>query len=242
MPMTRRTAVTLAAGFAIFVGGSSGAAYLGSRDTGSAASAAGGGKVPVLFAAGPVDAGTPAATALSEGRIRSKTVAPGARPGNAVTDASQLTGRVSAAAIAPGSLVTSDMFAVPQTRIGSVVIPPGKRALSLEMSPVAGVSGFVGAGDRIDVYGVANGEKTPPSVRLVLQGVEVLNVNGAGLPTAQGQPGGPNLVYLLAVSPAEAERLIYLNEYEKLFFDLVPKGEGPVATPGAGPAGAFQAV
>lgn len=237
--MTRRTKAALLVGFVIFVGGSSGAAYLGSRGTGSTAAPA---KVPVLYTAGPVDAGMAAATAVSEGRIRSKMVAPAVRPANAVADASQLAGRVSAAAIAPNALVTSDMFTVPQTRIGSVVIPAGKRALSLELNPVAGVSGFVGAGDRIDVYGVANGEKTAPSVRMVLQGVEVLNVNGAGLPTAQGQPGGPNLVYLLAVAPAEAERLIYLNEYEKLYFDLVPKGEGPVATPGAGPAGAFQAV
>ncbi|MDQ3641574.1 MAG: hypothetical protein M3450_08970, partial [Actinomycetota bacterium] len=83
------------------------------------------------------------------------------------------------------------------------------------------------------------GEPGPPSVRLVLQGVDVLNVNGAGLPAAQGQPGSPNLIYLLAVTPADAERLIYLNEFEKLYFDLVPKGEGPVKTPGTGPAGAL---
>jgi len=86
---------------------------------------------------------------------------------------------------------------------------------------------------------VVKGEGAPPAVRLVLQGVDVLNVNGAGLPAAQGQVGSPNMIYLLAVTPAEAERLIYLNEFEKLYFDLVPKNEGPVKTPGAGPAGAL---
>jgi hypothetical protein len=89
------------------------------------------------------------------------------------------------------------------------------------------------------VYGVAKGGDTPQGVRLVLQDVDVLNVNGAGLPTAQGQPGSPDLIYLLAVTPADAERLIYLSEFEKLYFDLVPKGEGPVKTPGAGPASAL---
>jgi Flp pilus assembly protein CpaB len=107
------------------------------------------------------------------------------------------------------------------------------------MQPVAGIAGFAGAGDRVDVYGVAKDDGSPPAVRLVLQGVDVLSVNGAGLPSAQGQPGSPNLIYLLAVTPVEAERLIYLNEFDKLYFDLVPKGEGPVKTPGAGPAGAL---
>jgi Flp pilus assembly protein CpaB len=130
------------------------------------------------------------------------------------------------------------MFPGPQTRIGSVVIPPGKRALALELGGVAGVAGFAGAGDRIDVYGIDKGEGTP-SVRLVVQGIEVLNVNGVGLTATQGQPGSPNLVYLLAVTPVEAERLIYLNEFEKLYFDLAPKNEAPVKTPGTGPAGAL---
>jgi hypothetical protein len=62
------------------------------------------------------------------------------------------------------------------------------------------------------------------------------------LPSAQGQPSGPNLVYLLAVTPADAERLIYLAEFEKMYFDLVPKGAPTVDTPGAGPGPALQAT
>jgi len=237
--MTSRTKAALLAGIVLFVAGGGGAAYLATRDTGAGSSASSAGKVPAYYAAGAVEAGTPASTALADGLIRPRAVAAADRPANGVTDASQLTGRVAGSAIPAGAFVTTDMFPDPQTRIGTVVIPPGKRALALELQPVAGIAGFAGAGDRIDVYGVARGERTPAGVRLVLQGVEVLNVNGAGLPAAQGQPGGPNLVYLLAVTPAEAERLIYLNEFEKLYFDLVPKGEGPVTTPGAGPAGAL---
>jgi len=227
------------AGFAIFVVGSAGAAFLGAQQSGTPQ--AGPAKVQVHYAAGPIPVGMAAAAALAEGRITTKGVDPASRPANAVTDPSQLTGRVAISAVPAGAIVTTDMFPDPQTRIGTVVIPPGKRALSLELEPVAGVAGFVGAGDRIDVYAMAKGEGTPPGVRLVLQGVDVLNVNGAGLPLAQGQPGSPNLIYLLAVTPADAERLIYLDEYEKMYFDLVPKGEGPVKTPGAGPGTALAA-
>jgi pilus assembly protein CpaB len=135
------------------------------------------------------------------------------------------------------------MFPAPQTRIGTVVIPPGKRALALKLEPVPGVAGFAGAGDLVDVYGVVQGlEGTPSRVQLVLQAVEVLNVNGAGLAAAQGVADGPSLVYLLAVTPGDAERLIYISEFNKLYFDLVAKGEPPVVTPGAGAAEALRGV
>lgn len=234
--LTSKTKAALLAGVTLLVAGAGGAAYLGTRKPAQDPTA---GKVPMYYAASQVQVGTAASVALADGSIRSKVVLPQDRPADAVTDPTQLSGRVAGVAIAPGTTITASMFPAPQTRIGTVVIPAGKRALALEIAPLAGVAGFVGAGDLIDVYGVVKGAANPPSVRLLLQGVEVLNVNGAGLPTVQGQPGSPNLIYLLAVTPADAERLIYLNEFEKLYFDLVPKGESPVKTPGAGPAGAL---
>ena len=237
-PMTSRTKVALLAGLVLLVAGAGGATYLGSRDTGSDSSA---GKVPAYYAAVAVESGTAASTALAQGSIRPRTVLPADRPANAITDPAQLSGRVAGSVIPAGAMVTTDMFPDPQTRIGTVVIPEGKRALALELQPVAGIAGFAGTGDRIDVYAVVKSEGATRGVRLVLQGVEVLNVNGTGLPAAQGQPGGTTLIYLMAVTPGDAERLIYLSEFEKLYFDLVPKGEGPVATPGAGPSGVLAA-
>lgn len=225
------------AGVVLLVAGGGGAAYLATREQAVDASA---GKVALYYAVTPVQTGTAASVALANGSIRSKAVLPEERPADAVTDATQLSGRIAGATIEAGTTITTAMFPAPQTRIGTVVIPPGKRALAMEIGPLAGVAGFVGAGDLIDVYGIVKeGGATPPGVRLVLQSVEVLSVNGAGLPTVQGQPGSPNLIYLLAVTPVDAERLIYLNEFEKLYFDLVPKGEGPVRTPGTGAAGAL---
>nr|MDQ3640295.1 RcpC/CpaB family pilus assembly protein [Actinomycetota bacterium] len=198
--MTKRTRTALLAGVTLLVAGGGGAAYLGTR---KAAVDTNAGKVTAYYANVPVQVGTAASTALADGTIRSKSVFPAEIPADSVRDPSQLSGRVAGVVIPAGSLVTTAMFPDPQTRIGTVVIPAGKRALALEMPPMAGVAGFVGAGDRIDVYGAVKGEPGPPSVRLVLQGVDVLNVNGAGLPAAQGQPGSPNLIYLLAVTPAD---------------------------------------
>ena len=244
-PMAGKTKVTLAVGFVIFVAGTAGAAYLGSRNTAAppGAASSGSSRPTVLYAAQPVPAGTSGSVALAQGLVRSRAVAATALPPGAVTDATQLSGRVAVRAIEQGTILTGDLFPAPQTRIGTVQIPAGKRALALELQPVAGVAGFVGAGDRIDIYGVADGTRgSPRGVHLVLQSVEVLNVNGTGLPATQGQPNGPNLVYLLAVTPAEAERLIYLTSFEDLYFDLVPSGEARVTTPGAGPDQALQAL
>ena len=238
--MTPRTKVALLVGFVIFATGAAGAAFLGSR--GSSQSSGGAAKVDVLYTAGPIGAGTSGPTALEQGLIRTKKVASGSQPAGALTDPSMLTGLVAVTPVPQGAIVTGAMFSTPQTHIGTVVIPAGKRALALELAPVPGVAGFAGAGDHVDVFGVAKGEGTAQGVRLVLQSVEVLNVNGAGLPTAQGQPGSPNLIYLLAVTPTQAERLIFMTEFEKLYFDLVPKGEAPVTTPGAGPTQTLQVL
>ena len=235
--MTKRTKTALLAGVALLVAGAGGAGYLATREKAVEPSSVG--KVTAYYVAVPVETGKSGATALADGSIRAKAVLPEERPADGVTDVTQLSGRVARAAIPAGTIITTAMFPEAQTRIGTVVIPPGKRALALEIQPLAGVAGFVGAGDRVDIYGVVKNDTATRGVRLVVQGVEVLNVNGTGLPAAQGQLGAPNLIYLLAVTPGEAERLIYLNEFEKLYFDLVPKSEGPVKTPGAGPAGAL---
>jgi Flp pilus assembly protein CpaB len=231
--VSKRTRTALGAGLALLIAGGGGAIYLGTNKAPPAAAAVA--KANVYYAATAIGSGTAATTALAEGAIRVKSVVATDRPANAVGDPSQLAGRVATTTIPVGSIITADMFPDPQTRIGTVVIPPGKRALALELAPVAGVAGFAGAGDRIDVFAVSKAGEG--AVRLVLQGVEVLNVNGVGLTAAQGQPGSPNLIYLLAVTPGDAERLIYLHEFEKMYFDLVPKNEPPVKTPGAAASG-----
>jgi pilus assembly protein CpaB len=239
-PLNSRSRIGFLAGFVLFVVGTATAAYLGSRPDGPSQAAA---TVQVFVAAGPLDKGTSGLTAVSQGLLEPKSVAPGKVPINAVTVPSQISGGVAAAAIPAGTIVTIDMFPAPQTRIGTVVIPPGKRALALKLEAMPGVAGFAGAGDLVDVYGVSKGgDAGSARVQLVLQSVEVLNVNGIGLPTVQGQADGPSLVYLLAVTPPEAERLIFLSEFNKVYFDLVAKGEPPVVTPGVGAADAFRGV
>lgn len=234
--MGKRSNLIVTLGLAVFIVGAA-ATYLvvRSSDGGGSSSA---NKVPVLVAEKPIPAGTTGTAVVTQGLIKTRQVDVSAKPATAVTDASQLAGKTVTLGVAEGQIITLDQFQVAQTRIGTVKIPDGKTALAIQMSNVPGVAGFVGAGDKINIYGVIKPDQDPKfpqgASHLIMSNTEVLNVNGTALVAAQGQPGGTGLVYLLAVSPAEAERLVYLSSFQQLYFSLVAKDAPAVGgTPGA---------
>jgi Flp pilus assembly protein CpaB len=239
----KRSNLIVTLGLVVFVVGAA-ATFLVLRNDGDQVSASpGSGRVSVLVAAKPIPAGTNGSAVLEGGLVKNKLVAESAKPANALTDTTQLAGRTAILGVSEGQIVTTDQFQQAQTRIGTLKIPEGKTALAVQLANVPGVAGFAGAGDRINVYGVVKSSpetKGAPGVRLVMQNTEVLNVNGATLAAAQGQPGGAGLVYLLAVTPGEAERLVYLTSFEQLYFSLVSKDQPPV--PGTAGASANDAL
>ena len=189
--------------------------------------------VTVLAASTPIPAGTTGANAAGQGMVTTKVLAAAAKPADALTDISELSGKAAVEPIPAGAVLTLGRFPPAQSRIGTVQIPPDKMALALEMPNVPGVAGFAGAGDQIDIFGVTKQGTDGPGVRLIMQNIEVINVNGTTLAPTAGQPEGKPLVFLVAVSPAEAERLVYLTTFEQLYFSLVPKNQSPVRpTPG----------
>src|SRR5437764_10631168 len=125
--MARRSNLIVILGLAVFVVGA-GATYLiakgGNND--SSTTTAGPGKVTVLYAAKPIPSGTSGSTALSEGLIKSKSIAESAKPDTALTDSTQVAGRTAALGVAEGQVITADHFKENQTRIGTLKIPDGK--------------------------------------------------------------------------------------------------------------------
>jgi len=238
----QRSNLIVVLGVVVFVIGAA-AAWLVLRDHGSSASATSSkDKVQVLVAEKRIPAGTKGDQAVQQGMVTTKEVDTGAKPPTAFTDPSQLPGRTSQGDVAEGQILTAEQFAQAQTAIGTVKIPDGKTALALQLGNVPGVAGFAGAGDKIDIYGVLKSAPGKGQVtHLVMQGVDVLNVNGTTLAPNAGQPGGTGLVFLLAVTPAQAEHLVYLTSFEQLYFSLLPKTGAPnVQTPGVGANEAFS--
>ncbi len=243
--MAKRSNMLVILGLAVFIVGAA-ATFLISRTGDDAAPAPGSGRSVVLIAAKEIPAGTSGSDAVESGLVKSSTVIDTAKPADALSDATQLFGRTATFGVRAGQVITSEQFAQAQTRIGTLKIPEGKTALAIGLGQVSGVAGFVGAGDRINIYGAVKASadnKGLAATHLIMQNTEVLNVNGSTLTDNPGQPGGTGLIYLLAVTPAEAERLIYLTTFENLYFSLVAKDRPTVAlTPGASAAGALVPI
>lgn len=114
----------------------------------------------------------------------------------------------------------------------TIKVPAGQNAVSVQMDYFNGVGGFAHAGDVVNVYAVVNSnckdpKGAPLGVKLEIPNVKVLQVVES--PAAQaGQPAN----YLLAVSPQDAERLIFLKTGYSLYFALAGANEPAPATSG----------
>jgi len=239
--MGKRSNLILIIGLAVFVAGA-GAIFLVVRNGsgGSTKTAAKAGDSTVLYAAKAIPSGTTGAQAVEQGFVKTKTVSRSARAAGALSDPSDLSGKKAVGNVPEGTVITSNQFAAPQTTLGSVKIPDGKTALALSLEPVAGASGFVGAGDHIDIFGVLKDGPGSPSAKLIMQNTEVLSVGPSGA-TAAVVAAGTAPTYLLAVTAPEAERLVFYTSFDGLYFSLVSKDAAAVgSTPGSGSADALK--
>src|SRR5437588_8691093 len=88
-----------------------------------------------------------------------------------------------------------------------IIIPDGYTAVSVSLDSVAGLSGHAAPGDLINLYATVksgNPQKglTPPFAKLILSKVRVLDITGIAA------DGSGNPIYLLALTPGDAERVI----------------------------------
>ena len=105
------------------------------------------------------------------------------------------------------------------------MIPDGKRAITIEVSDITGVAGFIKKTNHVDVIATqmmdstANGktEKASKSV-LLLQDKEVLETNSSS--SSKNSSGYTNIT--LAVTPEEAVKLFYAQTNGKLTVALRP--------------------
>jgi Flp pilus assembly protein CpaB len=236
--MKKRSNLIVSLGLAVFVAGAA-ATFLVVRNSDDDSKVAGP-AAQVLYAAKTIPSGTSGSAAVDQGLVKTRSISASAKPPSALTDPSQLAGRTASVSVPEGAVITSEQFAVPQTRLGTVKIPAGKTALAVQLGFVPGVAGFVGSGDRIDVYGLMEEGPGAPSAKLIMQNTEVLSVTPSGA-TAQAAGSEVKPIFLLAVSPQEAERLAFLTTFQQLYFSLVPKDAPPSGpTPGTASADALK--
>lgn len=101
--------------------------------------------------------------------------------GQSFSDSAMVVGRVAKQDLLPGEPIFIEKVSGPEGRAGlPAIIPPGMRAVTVAVSEVKAVAGFVKPGDRVDVLvtfltrEVGNGERPERVTKTVLQNALVL--------------------------------------------------------------------
>jgi Flp pilus assembly protein CpaB len=190
----------------------------------------------VVLAVSDIPLGTVIAQEDLTTLFTTKTIPVGAVEPGALLDTSQATGKTTRAFIAGGAQVHSTDF---QNRAIQLTVPAGKRAFPIQVNELTGVLNLLDVGDNIDliislrgdafpvVQVLADGSVTvvsginPLSIKLplLLQDVQIIGVLAAAAPApAEGQAAAPsaapaitgaNKMLVLAVTPQQAEVLLF---------------------------------
>jgi pilus assembly protein CpaB len=195
--------------------------------------------VPVIVAASDI----PVRTQVTSQMLTVKQVAADARHEKAFTGVEQVQSKVTNLPITAGEQVLSTKFFARKEDSGLAFrIPPGRRAVSVNVNEVVSSGGMIMPGDHVDVVSVFSasggatgpnaGEQAQDTATIVLQNMEVLAVaqqlNGpveAPKSGIAGSIGGtktelsvqPNArTVTLAVTPEEAQKLILAEEKGKI--------------------------
>jgi len=135
---------------------------------------------------------------------------PGAAlPGGYSRSAAEVVGRGLLTAVSMNEPLLSSKLALPEAGGGlSILIPEGKRAMSVRVDDVIGVAGFVVPGTRVDVLVTLDrtAGQEDPATQLILQNIEVMASGQSIQRDSRGEPQAATVVTLL-VGPDEGERL-----------------------------------
>lgn len=184
------------------------------------------------------------------GSFEQRKVPSNVRPSNAVSRNQQLTGRTAVRTISQGEILTSAQFgAQAEAGTGGLEIPPGTNGVSISMPLPQGVARYIQPGALINVYASFKGnavgpEGNAPTTKLILSNVQVLAnrpYQQGAEKAAAGSTGATTEVLLtLALSPDNAEKLIYAKENGALWFGLVRPGDAPASTLARTPKSALR--
>jgi pilus assembly protein CpaB len=229
----------------------------------------------VYVATQEIVAGTPASEAIAQALIESRDIPATAVADGAIGSLDQIQGQIAVTAIVPGQQIVAASFgdsAAAGSTATDIEVPEGLQAISVDLSVIPGVAGFIDAGDRLSVISLIQGDgaAAPPppegeqapntpatglQARYVVQnslvlavGQRVSNYDENGNFTGKSiRESNDNYIFTLAVTPEEAEKLVFAKTQSTLWATLLPsvdeeEGEElePVTTPGANADNLFQ--
>jgi pilus assembly protein CpaB len=133
-----------------------------------------------------------------------------AAPGQVFSDPTQLVGRVVTTPLVKGQAILETLLAPTGSGAGlQSLVPPGMRAMTLEVNEYTGVGGMMSVGCHVDLMGIVKEPKTGDAIsRTILQNlkVEAIGHNVSNAPPADGQaPPPPSNAITLLCTPHQAQ-------------------------------------
>lgn len=153
----------------------------------------------------------PARTQITPGMLKVTSLPSSVVERDAYGSTDNLSGQLSLITIPAGSQITSSKVGRPADVGLPVRLSPGKRAVSIQIDRVKGISGLLEPGDRVDVLAIppkGNGGELPKTAA-ILRGIRVLAV-GAALETTSATPSPDyqnSTTVTLEVTAAQADLL-----------------------------------
>jgi pilus assembly protein CpaB len=193
-----------------------------------------------FVATNDISAGTKGEAAVKA--MAQRSVPASLRPAASIGSKKDLTGLTSVRRIAKGEVVTSTQFG----RSGSapaagLEIPAGKNAVTMSVAPPQGVAHYAQPGDAVNLFVTLKDSGGGTITKLLLSNTQVLSNHSAVADQRAGVSGGGGEVLLtLALTPGQAEKVIFAKENGSLWFGLVHAGDSAATTAGRTAGNVFR--
>jgi pilus assembly protein CpaB len=178
------------------------------------------------------------------GALKKRDVPADVRPATAVTTTNQLDGKSSIQSIAKGTIVTTTQFNTSSS--GGLDIPAGQNAVTINLGVPQAVARYIQPGAETNVYVTYKGLPTASNpadntvTKLLLSNVKVLanqpllaqSEETAEAASSPAAAAGGEILLTMALTPDQAEQLIFAKENGSLWLGLVHPGDAPVTSGG----------
>ncbi|NCB38563.1 MAG: Flp pilus assembly protein CpaB [Erysipelotrichia bacterium] len=175
-------------------------------------------KKAVVVSKKTVAARTRLEPALVSSAFEIREIIASAVPELAFNNVASITNRYTSVTILPGDIMTPiRLMSEDQIPNLARAIPPGKRAVSIAVTKVTSVGGFIQQGDYVDVIATFRPRNSETITKIVLQDIQILAVGGSyafegGIASATPALAASKVeLVTLAVTPGDLEKLMFLD-------------------------------